>query len=195
MRKRDSDTSRRGAVDALRRVESKRTRLQDLGLVQSDETAPALEKSLTPGEIAFVRTYADFALRKYATLDPILARVSAFTQFLNGRYVSKQIRIQREHGFLVELEDGTVLPPTALSSGEQQMLVLAYQIIFLAVPHTLVLIDEPELSLHVSWQSSLVDDLVAMGKASGLTFLLATHSPTLIGARRRQRRSLDKPRA
>lgn len=191
MRQPGKEGGRRGAVEALRRVEQKRETLQSAGLVQIDEPQPALEKELTQGEIAFVRTYADFALQKYEALDPLLRRVTAFTQFLNARYAGKEIRIQRDDGFVVALDDDTRLAPALLSSGEQQMLVLAYQIIFLAAPNTLVLIDEPELSLHVSWQSSLVDDLVNMGAASGLSFLLATHSPTLIGGRRGQRRSLD----
>ena len=155
MRQAGSVRSRRGAVEALRRVEQVRESLQSAGLVQSDEPPPALERNLQPGEVAFVRTYADFALQKYEVLDPLLQRVTAFTRFLNARYADKEIRIQRDNGFVVVLDDEAVLEPSALSSGEQQMLVLAYQIIFLAAPHTLVLIDEPELSLHVSWQASL----------------------------------------
>ncbi len=152
MRQAGSVRSRRGAVEALRRVEQVRESLQSAGLVQSDEPPPALERNLQPGEVAFVRTYADFALQKYEVLDPLLQRVTAFTRFLNARYADKEIRIQRDNGFVVVLDDEAVFEPSALSSGEQQMLVFAYQIIFLAAPHTLVLIDEPELSLHVSWQ-------------------------------------------
>jgi ABC-type transport system involved in cytochrome c biogenesis ATPase subunit len=190
-----TDRNRRAAVAALRRVEQKRERLQNAGLIQSDEPPPALEKNLNTSEIAFIQTYAENALTKYEVLDPLLGRVTALTAFLNTRYVGKQIVLDREHGFVVELVDESVLEPAALSSGEQQMLVLAYQIIFLASPQTLVLIDEPELSLHVTWQTTLVDDLLAMGAASQLSFILATHSPTLIGGRRALRRSLDRQRA
>ena len=71
------------------------------------------------------------------------------------------------------------------------MLVLAYQVMFLASPGTLVLIDEPEISLHVMWQDRLVDQLTEMSRARDLTFVLATHSPSLIGARETLKRSLD----
>jgi predicted ATP-binding protein involved in virulence len=54
-----------------------------------------------------------------------------------------------------------------------------------------VLIDEPELSLHVLWQASFIDDLAQMRKVNNLSFLLATHSPTLINGREDLKRSLD----
>jgi len=41
---------------------------------------------------------------------------------------------------------------TDLSSGEQQEVVMLYELLFCVQPGTLVLIDEPELSLHVVWQ-------------------------------------------
>ena len=114
-------------------------------------------------------TYAETALEKYAVLDPVLRRVTAFTGFLNARYTDKHISIDRDHGFVVTLgEGGERLAPKDLSSGEQQLLVLAYQVIFLTSRHALVLVDEPELSLHVSWQSELIDDLVTMGERASL---------------------------
>ncbi len=70
-------------------------------------------------------------------------------------------------------------------------MVLAHQILFRATAGTLVLIDEPELSLHVLWQASFVQDLTQMGKVNNLSYLLATHSPTLIGGREDLKRSLD----
>jgi ABC-type glutathione transport system ATPase component len=103
------------------------------------------------------------------------------------------VQIVPERGFIIRISgDETVeLQPSRLSSGEQQILVLAHEILFKAKPGTLVLIDEPELSLHVIWQASFVEDLALMGQVNDLSFLLATHSPTLIGGRDELKRSLD----
>jgi ABC-type glutathione transport system ATPase component len=90
------------------------------------------------------------------------------------------------------LENASELEPAQLSSGEQQMLVLAYEVLFETPEGTLLLIDEPEISLHVLWQSTFVDDIAEMGRPRDLSFLLATHSPTLIGGRRDLMRSLDQ---
>ncbi len=72
------------------------------------------------------------------------------------------------------------------------MLVLAYEILFETPRGTLLLIDEPEISLHVGWQRTFVDDIAAMGRPRGISFLLASHSPSLIGGREELKRSLDQ---
>jgi ABC-type transport system involved in cytochrome c biogenesis ATPase subunit len=191
MRKKKPPSERR-TFEALHALDNKREELERVGLVRAEESPPELQSSLDPREIAVISAYADTALAKYAVLDHILGQVRAFTDFLNARYSGKQIHIDREQGFVMTLSDGGALAPSDLSSGEQQLLVLAYQIIFLAARGTVVLIDEPELSLHVNWQSTLVDDLMAMASPNHLSFILATHSPTLIGGRRGLRRSLDR---
>lgn len=183
--------SLRSAVQALSELEARRSALERAGLISQDDPGPNLGSELREQEVAVIRTYAENALQKYEVLEPLRAQVHAFTRFLNRRYDRKTLRIDRDTGYRIDAAGKANLGPADLSSGEQQLLVLAYQIIFLASENTLVLIDEPELSLHVSWQSSLVDDLVTMGEASHLSFILATHSPTLIGGRRRLRRSLD----
>ena len=48
----------------------------------------------------------------------------------------------------MELDSGQVIRPSQLSSGEQQLLALAYELLFGSEPETAVLLDEPELSLH-----------------------------------------------
>ena len=47
--------------------------------------------------------------------------------------------------------------------------------------NALVMIDEPELSLHVSWQDSFVDDLKEIISIAQFDVILATHSPYIIG--------------
>ena len=53
--------------------------------------------------------------------------------------------------------------------------------------HVLVLIDEPEISLHVNWQASLVDSVesaLRANKGEGsppVSIIFATHSPSILG--------------
>jgi predicted ATP-binding protein involved in virulence len=47
-------------------------------------------------------------------------------------------------------------------------------------PNSLILIDEPELSLHILWQQEFLRDLEEIIKIAGLDFLIATHSPQII---------------
>ncbi|KAA0573508.1 AAA family ATPase [Azospirillum sp. B21] len=67
-----------------------------------------------------------------------------------------------------------------LSSGEQQLVVLLTHLAFnpAARRANVLIIDEPEISLHIAWQEMFVDALL---KSSPETqFILATHSPSII---------------
>lgn len=64
-----------------------------------------------------------------------------------------------------------------LSSGEKQILILLTQALLSAkTPHVYVA-DEPELSLHVTWQEKLLRALTTI--AGNCQFIVATHSPDI----------------
>jgi ABC-type lipoprotein export system ATPase subunit len=183
-------------LDALlREVALERERLQHVALLPEDAgSVPLGDLALQERGIkSVIWTVTEDTLRKLRVLEPLRVRLAMFLDFLNQHYRDKIVVMDQEAGFrlLVEASDQAELKPSQLSSGEQQILVLAHQVLFSAAPGTLILIDEPELSLHVLWQDSFVEDLTRMGKLRGLQFLLATHSPTLIGARADLTRSLD----
>lgn len=73
-----------------------------------------------------------------------------------------------------------VTPFSELSSGEQQMLALLVKIAISATPKSLILIDEPEISLHVSWQRLLPVLLSRMCEHFKCDMVVATHSPLLV---------------
>lgn len=68
-----------------------------------------------------------------------------------------------------------------LSSGEQNILATGSKLVSYARPRSLILIDEPEVSLNVTWQQRYID-LVSESllQAPGSHVLIATHSPHLI---------------
>ena len=68
-----------------------------------------------------------------------------------------------------------------LSSGEQHELVLLYDLLFNVQPGALVLIDEPEISLHVSWQKRFIEDLQRISRLVKFRSVVATHSPQIAG--------------
>lgn len=67
-----------------------------------------------------------------------------------------------------------------LSSGEQQVLHLFTRIIVTAMPGKVLLVDEPEISLHVRWQQVLPSLFSHMARELRCLFVIATHSPTLV---------------
>ena len=59
-------------------------------------------------------------------------------------------------------------------------MVLLYELLFKVQKYSLALIDEPELSLHVSWQRQFLEDLQEVRKLTQINMLIATHSPDII---------------
>ena len=64
---------------------------------------------------------------------------------------------------------------------EQHELVLVYRLLFKTQPGTLLLVDEPEISLHIAWQKRFLSDLRQIITLSPMDVVLSTHSPQLIG--------------
>lgn len=126
--------------------------------------------------------YLDDTGKKLAVFDDILEKLQIFSNILNERqFAFKQLEISPDFGFKFRSEDGKELSLTDLSSGEQQEVVLLYELIFRVTPDTLVLIDEPEISLHVAWQKEVINDLLNIIRLQKITVITATHSPQIIG--------------
>jgi ABC-type lipoprotein export system ATPase subunit len=188
-----SDADVQELRDLFNRVRDERRALERVGLLRREEDADYFDSSRLETERVrpVIRAFVEDTLKKFAVLKELQERLERFTSFLNQHYRGKQVVTSRDDGFVILLNDGTPLKPSQLSSGEQQVLVLAFEVLFGSKPGTLILIDEPELSLHVVWQSTLIDDLVSMGSVRDVTFMLATHSPTLIGDRVELIRALE----
>lgn len=70
------------------------------------------------------------------------------------------------------------LSAKSLSSGELNIVTILYYLIFETTRGSIVLIDEPEISLHVVWQeqlSALIEKI--MESKPGVQVIIATHSP------------------
>ncbi len=68
-----------------------------------------------------------------------------------------------------------------LSSGESQIIILLSYFAFLAKKGIPIVIDEPELSLHVQWQKHFVNSVKNVMPHKCQT-IMATHSPEICGA-------------
>ncbi|MEZ4524993.1 MAG: AAA family ATPase [Desulfobacterales bacterium] len=138
--------------------------------------------SFKPENAKALLVYLNDTEKKLAVFDDILKKLEIFSTILNERrFVFKQLEISPDFGFRFKTEDGKELSLTDLSSGEQQEVVLLYELLFRVGPNTLVLIDEPEISLHVAWQKELINDLLNIIKLQKITVITATHSPQIIG--------------
>ena len=67
-----------------------------------------------------------------------------------------------------------------LSSGEKQLFLRTLAIKMLNPENSIILIDEPELSLHPKWQQRIIDVYRKIGKNNQI--IIATHSPHILGS-------------
>ena len=107
--------------------------------------------------------------------------IDLFCDMLNARLLYKSIDLADDYSGIRFIDDrGNEVPFSDLSSGEQQLLVLYYQLLFETEQDTLVMIDEPELSMNVVWQRNFLKDLQRIVELRKFDVLIATHSPEVI---------------
>lgn len=158
----------------------KRVALSHVGLADNADELPLPDRELEPLERKVLWTYLADMEHKLQTFDALLARVERFMDIVNSKFLYKVMAIDQEEGFTFKTNEGRPVPVSGLSSGEQHELVLAYNLLFKAEPNSLVMIDEPEISLHVVWQQQFIADLKSISNVIPLQFVIATHSPQII---------------
>jgi len=142
------------------------------------------QTKLNPGEKRVVSLFLDDFEAKLKPLRPVASKVERLREVISSKFLNKSLEIDPNAGvvFLAK-PDNHPIAPESLSSGEQHQLALISRLLFTEIPGTTVLIDEPELSLHVGWQHEMVDDLVEIAAVADLSFVLATHSTAIINGR------------
>ncbi|MBY8317343.1 AAA family ATPase [Vibrio fluvialis] len=65
-----------------------------------------------------------------------------------------------------------------LSRGEKTIIYLFFAVYHYKNINKIFILDEPDVSLHVSWQENLIRDLVSIAPEN--QFIIATHSPSLV---------------
>lgn len=153
-----------------------------LGLIESTQTIiedSELEKSFKDNG-AFLTVYLE-AFK--STLDPWskeYGRMKLLADILNRRNrVTGKVLKYGPYGLVVTV-DGKDLPLNCLSSGEKNDLIMFYNLIFNSEKGGLVLVDEPEISLHIEWQEEYLDCLIKICEMNQLQAIIATHSPNIV---------------
>lgn len=127
-----------------------------------------------------LKVYFDDFEVKYQVYEDFINKLDLYTDIINHRLSFKTMTISKELGISVINENGKQLALTQLSSGEKQEIVLFYDLIFGTQRNVLLLIDEPEISLHITWQKKFMDDLLRIIEYKGFNVIVATHSPQII---------------
>lgn len=102
-----------------------------------------------------------------------------FEGLLNKMFVETGKTIDLKASTPPVVIEGKRFPLDVLSSGEQQLMLIFLQIHLLMGQEALVLMDEPENMLHISWQSELINILTELNPNA--QYIITTHSPSIFG--------------
>ena len=170
----------------LAELDEKRARLMSTGLLEQEGSSFQLQsgEQVDESKKIMLSVYIEDTEKKLKVFDELARKIELLTTIINNRFLYKRMTIDKVQGFVFTARNNTMLSLESLSSGEQHELVLFYELLFKVAPGSLILIDEPEISLHVIWQEQFLKDVQAVTKMTDTDVLIATHSPDIIDDRR-----------
>lgn len=117
--------------------------------------------------------------------EEVFSQLLLFKELLEKkRFVNKILKFSPSKGIEVRNKENLLeIDLNKLSSGEQHEIIMLYYAIFGVNKNSILLIDEPENSLHVAWQNHYLDDMELIANRMNIQMLIATHSPQIIGER------------
>ncbi|MCD8211170.1 MAG: AAA family ATPase, partial [Prevotella sp.] len=107
-------------------------------------------------------------------------KLKCFCQIIErSDFADKKLIISHKFGyrFVLQDKDKTIILPENLSSGEQNILIMVYDLLFNVDDASLVLIDSPEVSFHLVWQMDFLKNLSEITSLRNLQCIVSTHSP------------------
>lgn len=129
-------------------------------------------------------SFSDYRLR--ATNFPeqavkINERIRKFYDTVNRLFAKteKTIEIDPHTNHLIFIDNGEIIPLYKLSSGEKQLLVILLRVFLMDEQPYILLMDEPEISLHIEWQYRLFEEIRCLNP--NCQIITSTHSPSLFG--------------
>ncbi|CAL2066714.1 MULTISPECIES: AAA family ATPase [Streptomyces] len=139
------------------------------------------EEKTTPTERRILNVFLDDWQRKLIPLLPIHEKLKSLRRIVETKFIGKELVLTSKGriGFKSKV-NGRTVPVTSLSSGEQHLLAVFSMLLFSAEKGAVVLIDEPEISMHATWKHSFLDDIAEVAKLSDLQIVIATHSSAII---------------
>lgn len=107
----------------------------------------------------------------------IFEPINNFIEILESFISDKFFKIT-QNGLSITKIDEDIVNINELSSGEKQVIVLLCEALLQKNLKNIYITDEPELSLHISWQRKIVPSIRKLNPNSQI--IVATHSPEIV---------------
>ncbi len=107
------------------------------------------------------------------------AKKLLFIETVNRLFQTTEKRVDvKDNKLAFILKDGTKIYWYDLSSGEKQLLIILLTVLCQDEKPSILLMDEPEASLHLEWQKELIKIIRTINPKCQI--IIATHSPGII---------------
>lgn len=152
-----------------------------LALSQEEQSEKLLSPFAPPIHFPSMKEIEN-TLDSLASSTDLPENIQMFVEIVNRFYENKRLIINKEktqNAFeLMYADKHTANSLSSLSSGERQITTIFYAISQLS-SQGIVLIDEPEISLHLDWQRSILRNISQIFEAEQI--IACTHSPAIGG--------------
>lgn len=129
--------------------------------------------------IGRTQTMVEYARKLEEKREHIFAPLRLYEKTVNSFFNNKSVQVDESGLLKIGYSSPSALNPRLLSSGEKQLLILLTEALLRVGKPVVYIADEPELSLHVTWQGKLLESLVTLG--GQIQVIVATHSPDIVG--------------
>jgi ABC-type transport system involved in cytochrome c biogenesis ATPase subunit len=200
------DGHRLDVMDQYKRLKQIDEFYQELGVSESGlADVPVALLSDNPTAAFILALHMTDIENRLTKLRPKVRRLAVYRDVINEMLSGKQIRFNGQfksgnnegQGLEIWLNDGKPMSVESLSAGEQHLLVIFGRMLFDTPPRGggILLLDEPEISLHPQWQSVFGRMLKKLADVNRCRVLVATHSPMMIGSSWDSEIDLANPKA
>lgn len=172
----------------VRQISANNSKISHYGLQTDDAELQTLtnllENNSHSGEqhaLSLLASYVEIHENKFQARNLIANRLFQFEEIMDEFFVGKSLKISVRNGFEIHGATGRI-SERDLSSGEYHFLYMMVAALLCERAGTIIAIDEPELSLHVSWQRRLIYALSKCAAGASPIFFLSTHSTAISSA-------------
>ncbi|KGL41226.1 hypothetical protein DUK53_06630 [Listeria sp. SHR_NRA_18] len=172
--------------EQVEKIQNLRNKLINTSVIEPNNQVEQLLiedfKDMDGTTLLVLQEYYKSTLEKLESLEPFANQIELFLEKYNKKLNTsgKKINIDHYNGFYITNRNEEIIDISKLSSGEQHEFIQLYSLIFNTKEDQLILIDEPEISLQVSWQREYVEDLESIIKHKNLRVIIATHSVQIV---------------
>ncbi|MFE7606563.1 AAA family ATPase [Brachybacterium paraconglomeratum] len=144
---------------------------------------PLRETKMNPTEKRILSVFLDDWRKRIEPLEPVNEKIVLFRNLIDGK-LNSSYKSTRSTSSGMQIVDtyGDKIDVSLLSSGEQHLVALFTRLLFDTDEGSVVLIDEPEISLHPAWQHEFIDDLAQIQEKTHAQWVIATHSPSIVNS-------------